>query len=419
MQKEESANFFMLNMTDSEDDDSTSVAGADEYKPKDCFCGFDSPSKVARMSTRAATNLVSYTDSESEDIDVVGLSQDECKNNSDKSSCAAEIASAKPAYRFKKPVSEQEKTFAASTERKIQWAVRLFQNWRFSRIRVPECDGRLRWCDIEDGRIQPSNLAPCLCVFLTEVRHVDGTEYPAKTLYSIIVMLQMHFDKMGKLWKLIDGAEFVKVKHTLDNLMKERSRSETGESASADPISLEAEDKMWKLGVLGDQNPDQLRDTVMFLIGLSFALCGGDEQRNLRGPGYNLQILVKRDVHGVKFLEYAEDRKTKINQGGLKHKWIKPKVVRAYGNKNSDRNLVRLYEKYCSLLPPKEFSRCSALYKYPLKMTKVTMVHRQAFGSEQSQRHCQEHDEAGRYSWKVFEPQSSCNSCNSHVCTGN
>ncbi len=63
-------------------------------------------------------------------------------------------------------------------------------------------------------------------------------------------------------------------------------------------------------------------------------------------------------------MEYVEDLNSKSNQGGLKHRGCKPKVVRAYGNRNFDRDLVRLYEKYCDLLPSQ--SHCSALYKYPL-----------------------------------------------------
>ncbi len=67
---------------------------------------------------------------------------------------------------------------------------------------------------------------------------------------------------------------------------------------------------------------------------------------------------------GEKYLEYVEDLNSKSNQGGLKHRGCKPKVIRVYGNQNFDRDLVRLYEKYCGLLPAQ--SRCSALYKYPL-----------------------------------------------------
>lgn len=65
-----------------------------------------------------------------------------------------------------------------------------------------------------------------------------------------------------------------------------------------------------------------------------------------------------KDQNGHKFLQYTEDLQSKSNQGGLKHKWTKLKVVKAFGNSNSDHDLVRLYEKYCSLLPAQ--AKCSA-----------------------------------------------------------
>ncbi len=218
---------------------------------------------------------------------------------------------------------------------------------KFIRIREPGSDGHLRWCDITSGNVQPSNLAYCLCRFLSEVGRADGTEYPAKTLYSILIMLQMHLEKLGKQWKLVDGPDFVRVKHTLDNLMKSRAQANVGsENQSAQPISVECENEMWRKGILGEDSPSTLRDMVMFLIRLSFALRGGDEQRRLRAPGFQPQITIKKNENGVKYLEYVEDLKSKSNQGGLKHRACKPKVVRAYGNANTDRDLVHLYEKY-------------------------------------------------------------------------
>ncbi len=202
-------------------------------------------------------------------------------------------------------------------------------------------------------------------MFLSEVRSADGSEFPAKTLYCILIMLQIHFDKMGKSWKLVDGSEFVSVKNTLNNLMKDRSKKNVGSNGhAADPISFEAEKTLWKTGLLGEENPSQLRDTVMFLVGLMFALQDGEEQCQLRGPGFKPQIEVLCDQSGKKFLQYTEDMCSKFNQGGLKHKWVKPKVVCAYGNERNDRNLVRLYEKYCTLLPANP--KTSALYKYPI-----------------------------------------------------
>ncbi len=102
----------------------------------------------------------------------------------------------------------------------------------------------------------------------------------------------------------------------------------------------------------------------MYLVGLTFALHGSREQHALRCPGFEPQIVVKTNDEGVEFLEYQEDLRTKTNQGGLTGCKITPKVVRAYGHSNIERNIVHLYKKYVSLLP--QDRKSSALYKYSL-----------------------------------------------------
>lgn len=103
---------------------------------------------------------------------------------------------------------------------------------------------------------------------------------------------------------------------------------------------------------LDEQSPEQLRNTVLFLLGISFALRGGDEHRRLRCPGFDLQINVLKDEKGVKFLSFSEDLKSKTNQGGLSGRNFCPRHLKVYGNTgNSDRDIVRLYEKYIALLP--------------------------------------------------------------------
>ncbi len=76
---------------------------------------------------------------------------------------------------------------------------------------------------MDDDVVDKSELSAALCQFLAEVRWADGHDYPGNTLYSIIVMLQLHLEKSGKTIKLIDDPEFVKVKNTMDNLMKKRA----------------------------------------------------------------------------------------------------------------------------------------------------------------------------------------------------
>ncbi len=158
---------------------------------------------------------------------------------------------------------------------------------------------------------------------------------------------------------------FHPVRNTLDNLMKKHALERISKAAnSSDPISQDEEDRLWDEGVLGEDEPDVLCNTIMYLVGLTFALRGGREQRALCCPGHEPQIQVKRNDEGVEYLEYHKDLRTKTNQGGLNSRKVMPKVVCAYGHTNIDRNIVRLYKKYVSLLPTE--AKSLALYKYSL-----------------------------------------------------
>ncbi len=237
--------------------------------------------------------------------------------------------------------------------------------WRESRISVDGQKGDIFKANLNAMDVDPDCLCRALCCFLNEVRRVDGEEYPGNMLYSLIIMLQLFFEKQGKEWKLLEGRVFHPVRNTLDNLMKARALSRISKAAnSSDPISQDEEDRLWDEGVLGEDEPDVLRDTIMYLVGLSFALRGGREQCALRCPGHEPQIEVKRADDGTEYLEYREDLRSKTNQGGLNSRKITPKVIRAYSHTNIERNIVRLYKKYVSLLLQE--SKSPALYKYSL-----------------------------------------------------
>ncbi len=61
---------------------------------------------------------------------------------------------------------------------------------------------------------------------------------------------------------------------------------------------LEAEEKMWNEGILGESNLKQLFQTIMYLVGLRCALRGGEKHRNLRRPGHNSQFEISADGDG-------------------------------------------------------------------------------------------------------------------------
>ena len=82
-------------------------------------------------------------------------------------------------------------------------------------------------------------------------------------------------------WKLLseDDPVFCDLFFVVDNVMKDRVESGLGALMSAMPIDVSMEEKMWTSGILGEHNPKQLCDTVLFMIGVNLALQGGEEHK--------------------------------------------------------------------------------------------------------------------------------------------
>ncbi len=135
----------------------------------------------------------------------------------------------------------------------------------------------------------------------------------------------------------------------------------------AEPFTLEEENYMWDSGVLGQDNPEQLLNTLLYILGVHLSLHAVEEHKGLK-TGYYSQIKVKYDKQReCKFLEYTESR-SKNHQGGICNFNHKPKVVYAYANKdNPARCVLNLYTKYLALRPTHD-PKCSYdLYLHPLK----------------------------------------------------
>ncbi len=155
------------------------------------------------------------------------------------------------ATRFKPVTSDCElqdlagKTFARSTDRKISWAVNLFRMWRQNRIDEGTGEGEISWCDVDSPDLDPEVLAHVLPTFINEIKRADGEDYPPNTVYSIIVMIQLFFEKKGKTWKLLDGKIFNSVRNTVDNIMKRRSMARIAQKVKrSEPISIDDKEEM-------------------------------------------------------------------------------------------------------------------------------------------------------------------------------
>ena len=120
-------------------------------------------------------------------------------------------------------------------------------------------------------------------------------------------------------------------------------------------------------GYFGWRYTRKLVNTILFLFGIHFALCGGGDKHKCLKVGCTQQILIKTDPENdLQFLEYKACH-AKNNQGGLRDQKHQQKVVHAYENVNNKlRCVVRLYQKYLSLCP-NNHPKCSRdMYLHPL-----------------------------------------------------
>lgn len=242
--------------------------------------------------------------------------------------------------------------YSDATKNKAKWAHRVYFDWKVARNLRALRDPSIGFITGSIMEMSDDNLADVLKKFVLEVRKKNGEVYPSETLYELVISIQIYLNMYGRSVKLIDDPKFEKLANVLNNQMK--SLSAQGHHCSrekAEVISVDDENKMWQDGILGDANPKQLVETLLFQIGMHFALRAGSEHRNLR-VGERSQFAIKYDKEAdLEFLEYCEDT-SKSNQGGLKHRKISKKVVRAYENKTCpERCIVRLYRKYLEHRP--------------------------------------------------------------------
>ena len=130
----------------------------------------------------------------------------------------------------------------------------------------------------------------------------------------------------------------------------------------AEPTTTKEENLLWERGLLGEQNPQALLDTMLFLCGIHFVLCSGEEHRSLQLSQIELVVPEEGCAHLIYMEKYSKN-----NQGGLQHRKVKPKCVTCYANeKNPERCLVRLHQVYLSHHP----ADVQSFYLTPLRKVK-------------------------------------------------
>lgn len=198
-------------------------------------------------------------------------------------------------------------------------------------------------------QMSDEEISKTISFFVAEVRNKSGDDYRPNSLYEIVCAIQHKMRHDGRFINFFDYDRFYEMRSILDSKMKELSARGMGiERKRADIITEAQEEEMWSKGFLGRDTPQKLLDTLLFQLGLHFALRARQEHRNLRVGTYS-QISISMDASGTRYLGYKEDV-PKTNRGGLQHRSLTPKVTRAYQNKSvPEKCPVLTCEKYLHL----------------------------------------------------------------------
>lgn len=187
-----------------------------------------------------------------------------------------------------------------------------------------------------------------ICDFIAEVRKENGAEYPGATIYDLVLMLSLFLEREFGIKRLI-SEDYPVIRNTLSHIMTEKSQLGLGIQKSRDDITEDQQQYLWDQGFLGEDTPDKLRLTVLFLLGVNFGLRPGQEHRDLiRYPRSQFRLDVKNGKECLVYNEFT----SKNNQGGLcECRLRKPKEVISFCSGYEPRCLVSLFRKYVNLLP--------------------------------------------------------------------
>ena len=258
--------------------------------------------------------------------------------------------------RFIAPVSSPERVKAAkgvipaNTRANSNWAIKNFKEWASNRSTMAPNDpvppDLLKSHD-------PELLCKWLCRYVMETRRTDGTQYPPATLRSLLSGVNRILQENKAPFSILDKDDrrFKDLLKTMDTLCSDLHRQGIGATKnSAKVIEPIHEDIFWQKGLLGFSTPKVLQRTVFFYVGLNFVLRGVQEQQDLI-PSQFSRVPLDKSVYNTKVYYQYTELASKNNQHRFKDINAQNKVNRAYALPGNQRCIVKILDKYLSLLP--------------------------------------------------------------------
>ena len=114
-----------------------------------------------------------------------------------------------------------------------------------------------------------------------EVRKSNGDVYSPDSLYQLCCGIHRALRDAGQDVNIFDQFQFAQFQSMNDGELKRFKATGNYIDKKANVITNEMEAELWRKGLLGDDSPQVLSDTLVFMIWFCFALRSGEEHRRL------------------------------------------------------------------------------------------------------------------------------------------
>ena len=164
-----------------------------------------------------------------------------------------------------------------NTDNSIRWAIKNFmESAENQHVLVPRDAVPANLLECHDA----ATVSKYLRMFVLETQKADGTKYTPGSIRLLLSGLNCVLKENKAPFSILDDGhpELRELCKTLDvvssSLHKEGIRAH---QKSAPVIEVHHEDEFWTMGLLGYSTPKLLQTTVLFYVGLRFALRGVQE----------------------------------------------------------------------------------------------------------------------------------------------
>ena len=250
-----------------------------------------------------------------------------------------------------------EKHVAENTERNTKWAVRNFEEWRVA-YNATTLSGRNCPEDLLQ-KADPKELNKWLARYIAETRREDGSQYPPKSLYSLLRGLLWHIRADSTCeapnFLLKNDTRFKDLHNAMDNVYRHLNCKGIGLTTKKTPILTDADiNALWQKGIIGKHAPTPLLRAVFFMLGMHACLRGGEEHRSL-----NFSMLTR----GENCWTYLEPS-SKNRPAGSTALTIKRKEVVIFATpEEEERCAVSILDTYMERVPTAAIKKCMPLFE--------------------------------------------------------